>query len=417
MEISNLDRKIERAIANNHYQLSLFCDRSATLPDRIGDITNLKMLSLSLNQLTSLPESIGNLSNLTHLYANRGRQHNDRYDETFSPSGRTLTSFRRFMGADLHGLITLPESIGNLSSLIHLDVADNQLITLPNSISKLSNLTYLNISNNQIASLPKNIGDLTKLQGLNLSFNKITCFPKSIGNLRELLHLNLACNQLVDLPESIGIFPKLTHLSLNYNHLASLPNCLGNLSSLTHLYLDCNSLTSLPENLVNLSNLTHLDLGIQLTISTGYDNPPIDLSILQNMPSLETVRFMDIDIPRRYWTKVSEWQAEWLLDENNAEIRQKLIERLGYDRICKELNAVTVDTWQEYTLLKIEGVEKIHDFNDEPIGVEPMMLLKMTCPSTSHIHILRVPPEMVSAEEAITWVNHGIHPDRFSVQT
>jgi hypothetical protein len=38
-------------------------------------------------------------------------------------------------------------------------------------------------------------------------------------------------------------------------------------------------------------------------------------------------------------------------------------------------------------------------------------------PSTGHIHILRVPPEMTSAEAAITWVNHGIHPDEFSVQT
>jgi leucine-rich repeat protein SHOC2 len=51
------------------------------------------------------------------------------------------------------------------------------------------------------------------------------------------------------------------------------------------------------------------------------------------------------------------------------------------------------------------------------IDEEPMVLLKMTCLSTGHIHILRVPPEMNSAEAAITWVNHGIHPDEFSVQT
>jgi hypothetical protein len=46
-----------------------------------------------------------------------------------------------------------------------------------------------------------------------------------------------------------------------------------------------------------------------------------------------------------------------------------------------------------------------------------MMLLKMTCPSTAHIHILRVPPNMTSAEAAITWINHGIHPDDIAVQT
>ena len=48
---------------------------------------------------------------------------------------------------------------------------------------------------------------------------------------------------------------------------------------------------------------------------------------------------------------------------------------------------------------------------------EPMVLLKMTCPSTGHIHTLRVPPEMTSTEAAITWVNHGIHPDTFAIQT
>nr|WP_264196540.1 hypothetical protein [Microseira wollei] len=41
----------------------------------------------------------------------------------------------------------------------------------------------------------------------------------------------------------------------------------------------------------------------------------------------------------------------------------------------------------------------------------------MTCPSTGHIHALRVPPDMTSAREAIRWVNWGIDPEEFSVQT
>jgi leucine-rich repeat protein SHOC2 len=111
-------------------------------------------------------------------------------------------------------------------------------------------------------------------------------------------------------------------------------------------------------------------------------------------------------------------QAEWLLDEDNAEIRRILIEQLGYEKICQELRAVNIDTWREYNLLKIDGVETIYnDWQRPPIDREAMLLLKMTCPSTGHIHILRVPPEITSAEAAITWVNHGIHPDRFAVQT
>jgi hypothetical protein len=142
-----------------------------------------------------------------------------------------------------------------------------------------------------------------------------------------------------------------------------------------------------------------------------------DLSVLQSLPSLKAVNFLDIEIPRRYWVKFNDWKAEWLLDEDNAEIRRVLIEQVGYEKICEELNAIDLDTWREYTLLKIDGIEAVYDEDEKPIDREPMVLLKMTCPSTQHIHILRVPPEMESAEAAITWVNHGIHPDKFAVQT
>ena len=100
------------------------------------------------------------------------------------------------------------------------------------------------------------------------------------------------------------------------------------------------------------------------------------------------------------------WQAEWLLSESNAELRRVLIERIGYDRIYQQLQAVELDSWQEYTLLKIDNAD-----------VEPIYLLKMTCPSTGHIHALRVPPDMPSAKEAIRWVNWDIDPEEFSVQT
>jgi hypothetical protein len=76
-------------------------------------------------------------------------------------------------------------------------------------------------------------------------------------------------------------------------------------------------------------------------------------------------------------------------------------------RICQELPANEIDFWQKYTLLKI----------DNPVDIEPIYLLKMTCPSTGFIHALRVPPQMQSAREAIRWVNWGIDPEEFWAQT
>jgi leucine-rich repeat protein SHOC2 len=192
---------------------------------------------------------------------------------------------------------------------------------------------------------------------------------------------------------------KLQTLSVAQNQIEILPDNIDKNSNLVLLYLENNKLIQLPKNLANFSSLASIGLSGNLLD---------DLSILRCLPQLEEVYFFDsLYLPHRYWTKLSEYKPEWLLDEENAEIRRMLIQICGYERICHELDAIELDTWREYTLLKI----------DAEVDVEPIVLLKMTCPSTAHIHILRVPPEMTSAESAITWVNHGIHPDEFAVQT
>ncbi len=102
-----------------------------------------------------------------------------------------------------------------------------------------------------------------------------------------------------------------------------------------------------------------------------------------------------------------EWQPSWLLKERNAELRKILIQEIGYSRILEELQAIELDSYQEYTLLQINS----------DIDIEPIYLLKMICPSTQDIHVLRVPPEIKSAHEAITWVNWDISPEDFAIQT
>jgi hypothetical protein len=115
-----------------------------------------------------------------------------------------------------------------------------------------------------------------------------------------------------------------------------------------------------------------------------------------------------VTLPEKYGTlHPHQWQAQWLLEEDNAELRRLLIQVIGYARVCQELQAQQLDFWQEYTLLKI----------DNDVDIEPIYLLKMTCPSTGFIHALRVPPDMKSAREAIRWVNWGIDPEQFGVQT
>ena len=215
----------------------------------------------------------------------------------------------------------------------------------------------------------------------------------------DAIELDLRNNELTSLPAEIGQLHSLEVLYLEFNELTSLPAEIGQLHSLRRLFLRDNQLTNLPEEIGQLHSLSWLDL-------TG--NPIQDLSALANYnPNKLLVECFGIALSGCYWTDFSQWKAEWLLTEDNAEIRRVLIQQIGYDRIFQELGASAIDHYREYTLLKI----------DADIDIEPIHLLKMTCPSTAHIHVLRVPPNLTSARDAIRWVNWDIDPEAFAVET
>ncbi len=281
-----------------------------------------------------------------------------------------------------------------------LNLRDLQLTNLPESIGSLVHLTELDLSNNNLTYLPDNIGNMLSLSKLLLENNWLSTLPHSIGKLTNLKYLRVSINQLSSLPDSMCNLSDLNTLEVEDNQLVILPNRIGNLKNLKYLSLSNNQLDKLPSSISILSSLIGLDID---------DNPFTDLSILQSIVNLKSTFFLDVSLPRKYWTNLSSWKSEYVLEEQNAEVRRILISQLGYEKIYSDLGALPLDIWREYTLLQLDRFEQIDR--------EPMLLLKMTCPSTGHIHILRVPPEMTSAEAAITWVNHGIHPDEFAVQT
>ncbi len=118
--------------------------------------------------------------------------------------------------------------------------------------------------------------------------------------------------------------------------------------------------------------------------------------------------YLGIRVPEKYGKIHPEhWDSQWLLSENNVELRRVLIQGIGYARICQELGTIELDSWREYTLLRINA----------DLDSEPVYLLKMTCPSTNFVHTLRVPPHIESAHAAISWVNWGIPPEDFLIET
>ncbi len=134
---------------------------NGTIPNTIGQLSNIEYLDLSQNQLTgAIPDTVGNLTNLTtlSLYINQ-----------------------------LSGKI--PESIGKLNNLNILGLFSNQLSgDLPASLGNLSNLSWLYISYNQLTGIvPSELLNLKKLNAVLLRNN---CLTSDNSKIVELLNID-----------------------------------------------------------------------------------------------------------------------------------------------------------------------------------------------------------------------------------
>ncbi len=86
-----------------------------------------------------------------------------------------------------------------------------------------------------------------------------------------------------------------------------------------------------------------------------------------------------------------------ILDLDNVELRRIMIERLGYTALIQQIGGLVrdrdTDAGGERQLIYIP-------FEDD----EPVVVVKLVCPSTGHVHILRVPPHMRSCRQAVAWI-------------
>ncbi|MGK7931485.1 MAG: DUF6745 domain-containing protein [Microcystaceae cyanobacterium] len=96
-----------------------------------------------------------------------------------------------------------------------------------------------------------------------------------------------------------------------------------------------------------------------------------------------------------------------ILQVENVELRRILIERLGYDKLIEQVGGIIrhkdKDAGGERQLISIP-------FEDD----EPLMMLKVICPSTGHLHILRVPPYLQTCHQAAAWVAGFDNPNDYN---
>ncbi|KMT15731.1 hypothetical protein BVRB_3g057110 [Beta vulgaris subsp. vulgaris] len=241
-----------RGVGDNYSPLLSERCLQGNLSSSLVSLKHLSYLDLSLNyfQQPHIPNFIGSFRSLKYL---------------------------NLSNAGFYGEI--PPQIGNLSSLISLDLRfDYYSGTGSQALSWLSHLTllryfklsYYNLS--EVTEWPQIINNLPFLRVLTLDECELQpslALPLSFKNSSTTLSsLSVAENYLNDsfifpwLFNFSGIDKHLTYLDLSDNQInGPLPTALGNLSALSFLSLSGNNLQGrIPSFIGNLQSLSFLDL-------------------------------------------------------------------------------------------------------------------------------------------------------------
>ncbi|KAL8499063.1 hypothetical protein ACS0TY_022143 [Phlomoides rotata] len=220
-----------------------YCNFRGTIPNDIGNLTNLVRLELRYNELSGIiPPTFTHLQTLQGLYLNNNNL------EGLVPEDL----------CDLHNLVELrlrfnrlsgpiPTCLGNVSSLRNIFLNSNMLTsTIPSTLWDLKDLLTLDLSSNSFTGfLPPEIANLVAANYINLSMNNLSeSIPNTIGKLQNLVNFSLAHNRLKgSIPASVGTMVGLVTLDLSNNNLSgSIPKSLEALRYLLYFNVSFNTL-------------------------------------------------------------------------------------------------------------------------------------------------------------------------------
>ncbi|KAH0852435.1 LOW QUALITY PROTEIN: hypothetical protein HID58_094031 [Brassica napus] len=232
---------------------------AGSIPRDIGNLVSLQTLLLKENQLTGLlPASIGKLLQLEDCDLGSNNTHFYRKPYSIRPLSLLNNSFEG----------TIPQSLGNCSSLRYLWVGPNKLFgTIPQEIMQIKSLIYLDMSDNSLTgSLPKDVGRLENLVDLWIGNNKLSGqLPHSLGSCLSMETLLLHGNYFYGaIPDIRGV---LKNVDLSNNNLSgSIPGYFANFSSLEYLNLSINNFEEVCQQKENFRVLIYTIHGIKTVL-------------------------------------------------------------------------------------------------------------------------------------------------------
>lgn len=252
------------------------------LPTFDGEAPPLGVLEAARCRLGALPPSLATCAALSRIDLSGNSLKNVAPLGQLSPA----TPLRELLLSQ-NRLASLPDGLGNITSLVLIDVQSNNLEQLPATFSQLVKLASIDLSRNQLTSIEP-LAHCTSLVTLSLAnCNLSTPAPAPstaaaatdteaeptikpsvltpLGNLSQLRLLSLAGNRLLDGDVLIALrgLTRLESLDLSGNGMIALPGLwLRNafMPRLAVLSLARNALRHLPEQFGAFDNLRVLDV-------------------------------------------------------------------------------------------------------------------------------------------------------------
>lgn len=261
----------------------------------------------------------------------------------------------------------------------------------------------LSLRNTQLITLPADLQVEHRLDLSDCALLETLPAGLTVGSL-----VLRGCISLRALPEGLDVsFLDLTgsanlerfpeHGTISFGRLSvrgctrlrALPNWLERIAQLD--IADCPNLTELPASLRVTSTL---DVG-----GTALTALPAALSDVQ-------LRWHDVAITPLIAFQPETITAQEALNEQNAELRRVLIERMGHEKFFEQAAPQKLDQDRdpggERSLLHIELA-----------GDEPLVVLAVQCPSTARRYLIRVPPAMSTCRQAAAWIAGFDDPEKY----
>ncbi|CAM8906314.1 unnamed protein product [Rhodiola kirilowii] len=266
LDRNNLSLLDPQVFANFSHLVTLSlvsCELEGTFPSQIFQLQSLQELDLSDNHylLGNLPQFLGNNS-LRKLFL----------------------SFTNFTG-------TIPESVGELKMLSHLDLqCCNFHGVIPEQLWNLKNLVDIDLAYNGLNGSVQSLSSLVKLTTLYLNNNLLTGSISALNwkKLVQLEYLDLRNNSLSGIiPAVLFGMPSLKRLVLSHNKFESLENVDNNnvlFSILDTLDLSSNKLQGpFPTFVFRLQDIT------SLIMSFNNFSQALNLNLIQNLKNLSSL--------------------------------------------------------------------------------------------------------------------------------